>query len=59
MHTTSKTKNGCHAPQGLISGVPISQYASNLAMFCQLYSNRNKEQHENISAIHKAITEDT
>ena len=34
------------APQRLIIGKPISQYASYSAMFCPLYSNISKEQHE-------------
>jgi len=38
-------KNGWHAPQGLIIGTPISQYAS-YTTFCLLHSNINKEQHE-------------
>jgi len=33
-------------PQRLIIGKPISQYASYSAMFCPLYSNISKEQHE-------------
>ena len=35
-----------HAPQQLIIGTPISQYASYSAMFCPLHSNISKEQHE-------------
>ena len=35
-----------HAPQGLIIGTPISQYASYSAMFCPLHGNISKEQHE-------------
>jgi len=34
------------APQRLIIGKPISQYASYSAMFCPLYSNISKDQHE-------------
>ena len=34
------------APQRLIIGIPISQYASYSDMFCPLYSNISKEQHE-------------
>jgi len=45
------------APQGLIIGAHISQYASYSAMFCPLYSNISKEQHKSIFAIHPAITE--
>jgi len=37
---------GNYAPQRLIIGKPISQYALYSAMFCPLYSNINKEQHE-------------
>jgi len=33
-------------PQRLIIGKPISQYASYSVMFCPLYSNISKEQHE-------------
>ena len=33
-------------PQRLITGKPISQYASYSAMFCPLHSNIGKEQHE-------------
>jgi len=33
-------------PQRLIIGKPISQYASYSAMFCPLYSNISKGQHE-------------
>ena len=35
-----------YAPQGLIIGTPISQYASYSAMFCPLHSYISKEQHE-------------
>jgi len=45
---TENTKNTlvkC-APQRLIIGKPISQYASYSAMFCPLHSNIGKEQHE-------------
>jgi len=34
------------APQGLIIGTPISQYALYSAMFGLLHSNIRKEQHE-------------
>jgi len=34
------------APQRLIIGKPISQYTSYSAIFCPLYSNISKEQHE-------------
>jgi len=35
------------APQRLIIGRPISQYASYSAMFCPLHSSIGKQQHEN------------
>jgi len=41
------------APQGLIIGTPISQYALHSAMFCPLHGNISKEQH------HPVITENT
>ena len=41
----------------IIIGASISQYASYTTMFCLLHSNINKEQHESISAIYPAITE--
>ena len=44
------------APQRLIIGKPISQYASYSAMFCPLHSNIGKEQHAH-APIHPAITE--
>jgi len=48
------------APQRLIIGKPISQYASYSAMFYLLHSNIGKEQYKkSISAIHPAITENT
>ena len=34
------------APQKLIIGKPISQYASYSGMFCPLHSSIGKEQHE-------------
>ena len=46
-------------PQRLIIGKPISQYTLYSAMFCPLHSNVGKEQHESISTIHPAITENT
>ena len=39
-------KNGWHAPQKLIIGTLISQYASYLVMFCLLHSNISKKQDE-------------
>jgi len=33
-------------PQGLVIGIPISQYDSYSAMFCAFHSNISKEQHE-------------
>ena len=35
-----------HALQGLIIGIPKSQYASYSDMFCPLHSSISKEQHE-------------
>jgi len=35
-----------HVPQRLIIGKPISQYVSHSTMFCLLYNNTSKEQHE-------------
>ena len=45
---TENTENTLvkRAPQRLIIGKPISQYASYSAMFCPLHSNIGKEQHE-------------
>ena len=37
--------NGWCVSQGLIIGLPISQYTSYSAMFCLLHSNISKEQH--------------
>jgi len=33
-------------PQGLVIGTPTNQHVSYSAMFCPLYSNISKEQHE-------------
>jgi len=50
IHTaiTENTENVLvkHVPQRLIAGKPISQCALYSAMFCPLYSNISKEQHE-------------
>ena len=54
-----KTRNGEHAPQWLIIGKPISQYASYKAMFCLLHSSIRIEQHEKHLCIYPAITENT
>jgi len=45
MHTTLEERIAS-APQEVIIGIPISQYASYSAMFCLLHSNISKEQHE-------------
>jgi len=47
------------ALQGVNVGSTISQYTLYLAMFCPLHSNISKEQHESISAIHLANTENS
>jgi len=46
-------------PQRLIMGKPISQYALYSAMFCPLYSNISKEQHEKHLCNPSSHTENT